>query len=211
MIRFFPFLAIAYFLVILTYEVRSVASAQDAGNPSQSAGAASPDKAEGSPQGNLVVEKRDDGALFISRGFLYRDDYELRRHDIRIEKVSKTGVFYTGEDVPHTIMVQFGNATIALKAQGATIFVPACVSGKKPKPASGPLCDAIGCRWVFQGKGISFKVDNNLFVSNGEGASIEFTKEGVQVDGFTIERVPGDKQEEEAGEGTERSGTTDPG
>lgn len=124
--------------------------------------------------------------ILITEGFPYRSDAKTSRkggkgYDIEIASV-KNGVFETTKNSVQPMLA----GPLTLVTRGSSFFSPLCTAKDPEKERPNSICDAIGCTWVFSNPGISFATGGVTFKAKKKGATIKFTKEGVEVKGFEM-------------------------
>ena len=136
----------------------------------------------------LTIESTGKDKFLIPEGFPFQNDIKLNEEIViaikKVEAPKGGGIFFIGENVP---LIIFGSAIA--RTEGEMVFPPTFTEQKldiKNTGNTSPLVDAVGITWKFLEQGQTFTVKGIRFTSLEPGATIQFTKNGVLVSGFSL-------------------------
>lgn len=137
---------------------------------------------------DLKYKILDKGTILVTGGLMYKDDIILKEKcTIFIEDVVGEFGFLIGKGsvLPSLSDKLPGSPLITVKLEsGPTLWFYSFT--RKGPGSKFDLIDAINVTWVFTKPDLSFKVGQFTFTAKQQGATLEFTKQGVVLKGFEI-------------------------
>ena len=135
---------------------------------------------------NLKYQVLDQETILVQGGLLYKSNIVLdKEYTMHIDKI------ITETKIGFAFMAGKGS-TFGLKSEKGRIFVnleePSLVFHSFTTEDDKYLIDAINFEWVFAEPNMSFPVGQYKFKTKKAGATLKFTKEGIVLTGFEINR-----------------------